>query len=69
MPRDDLPVLFEVDLHPILAFFDRMLVDVQPSRLIPYKGKVVIEVFNLHEAMLRKHDPCNVLVEMFDGGF
>ena len=48
MASDDLPIVFEINLHPVLAFFDGVLVNVQPFGLIAHKGEVVIEVFDLH---------------------
>lgn len=64
MPRDHLPIVSQVQLHPILAFLHRMMINVQPLGLIPHKGEVIIEVFNLHQALLRQHDPSYIFLEV-----
>lgn len=69
MPSDHLPIMLQVYLHPILTFLHRMLVDVQPLDLVPYKGEIVIEVFDLHQTLMRQHDPRYILLEVFYAGF
>lgn len=56
--------MLQVYLHPILTFLHRMLVNVQPLDLVPHKGEVIIEVFNLHQALMGQHDPRYILLEV-----